>query len=443
MVGNAQVSLTWTAPSSDGGAAITDYVMQYSSNGGTNWTTFNDGTSTNTSATITGLTNGTAYVFKVAATNSVGTGNYSGNSNSVTPSGPEYCEPHGGPGWSSVPLRPEALFDGNVNTFSNACDYSGQFAGGCNFDMTYTFAQGGLSVSPSVSVYVGLGVAPSQIGNATNIIRVNNTDITQKVKDAGLYGTPGWLEVTSEVGSVFNSITLKAIDGVSNPAISAISVAGAIVRNCSASAPGAPTSVAGTAGNAQVSLTWTAPSSDGGAAITDYVIQYSSNGGTDWTTFNDGTSTSVSAVVTGLTNGTTYLFKVAALNSVGTGSYSSNSSSLIPSAAGTGYLADGPEWGPFQGYVLCPAGTYDGVTYYVNSDGPPRVLFRESGYWYLSYTGNYPSPGTSGFGGPPDAYVQNNSATPPLSGWGGYYGGGVLVAGASGSGYGGTCGVVP
>jgi hypothetical protein len=39
--------------------------------------------------------------------------------------------------------------------------------------------------------------------------------------------------------------------------------------------------------------------------------------------------------------------------------------------------------------------------------------------------------------------VQNNSATPPLSGWVGYYGGGVLVAGASGSGYGGTCGVVP
>lgn len=38
--------------------------------------------------------------------------------------------------------------------------------------------------------------------------------------------------------------------------------------------PSAPTSVVGTSGNGQVSLTWTAPSSDGGSAITDYVVQY-------------------------------------------------------------------------------------------------------------------------------------------------------------------------
>ncbi|NDC26057.1 MAG: adhesin, partial [Proteobacteria bacterium] len=44
--------------------------------------------------------------------------------------------------------------------------------------------------------------------------------------------------------------------------------------------PGAPTGVSGTSGNTQVSLTWDAPTSNGGALITDYAIQYSSNGST-------------------------------------------------------------------------------------------------------------------------------------------------------------------
>jgi hypothetical protein len=86
--GDAQVSLTWSAPSSDGGASITDYVVQYSSDSGSNWTTFADGTSNSTGATVTGLTNGTAYVFRVVAKNSTGTGNYSANSPSVTPTAP-------------------------------------------------------------------------------------------------------------------------------------------------------------------------------------------------------------------------------------------------------------------------------------------------------------------------------------------------------------------
>ncbi|NBV51266.1 fibronectin type III domain-containing protein [bacterium] len=104
--------------------------------------------------------------------------------------------------------------------------------------------------------------------------------------------------------------------------------------------PGAPTGVAGTEGHRQVDLTWTAPASNGGSAITDYVIEYSSNSGTSWTTFADGTSTTASATVTGLTNGTAYIFRVSAVNAAGTGAASSNSASDTPYTATGGTITE-------------------------------------------------------------------------------------------------------
>ena len=97
--------------------------------------------------------------------------------------------------------------------------------------------------------------------------------------------------------------------------------------------PGAPTSVAGVAGNGQVVVSWTAPSSTGGSAITDYTVQYSSNGGSTWSTFTHTASASTSLTVTGLTNGTAYVFQVAAVNAAGRGSYSSTSASVTPKSS--------------------------------------------------------------------------------------------------------------
>jgi titin len=90
------------------------------------------------------------------------------------------------------------------------------------------------------------------------------------------------------------------------------------------------------ADNEQVVLLWTPPASNGGAPITDYVVQFSSDGGSTWTTFVRAgpqyTGTATAAIVTGLTNGTPYVFRVAAVNSVGTGPYLTTPSSVTPVA---------------------------------------------------------------------------------------------------------------
>jgi hypothetical protein len=64
-----------------------DYVVQLSANGGSTWTTYAHETLTATSLDVTGLTGGTAYVFRVAAKNSAGQGNWSSVSSPYTPTG--------------------------------------------------------------------------------------------------------------------------------------------------------------------------------------------------------------------------------------------------------------------------------------------------------------------------------------------------------------------
>ena len=78
--GDGQVTLAWTAPDSIGGGDITGY--EYEQDGSGSWTSTG---ATATSHTVTGLTNGQAYTFRVRAVNSVGPGEASAASASVTP----------------------------------------------------------------------------------------------------------------------------------------------------------------------------------------------------------------------------------------------------------------------------------------------------------------------------------------------------------------------
>ena len=81
--GNGEVVLTWEAPENDGGFAITDYEVRI--NGRGSWISTG---SIHTTHTVTGLTNGTAYVFEVRAVNRIGRSRAS-NRAEATPIAPE------------------------------------------------------------------------------------------------------------------------------------------------------------------------------------------------------------------------------------------------------------------------------------------------------------------------------------------------------------------
>ena len=91
---------------------------------------------------------------------------------------------------------------------------------------------------------------------------------------------------------------------------------------CGVIAPAAPTGVAATPGNAQATISWTAPSWNGGSAITSYRATASPGGATC-------TTTSTGCTLTGLTNGTTYTVTVTATNTAGTGP-ASTSTTVTP-----------------------------------------------------------------------------------------------------------------
>ncbi len=96
-----------------------------------------------------------------------------------------------------------------------------------------------------------------------------------------------------------------------------------------ATVPAAPTNVSAVAGNGEATVTFTAPTENGGSPITGYEVTDSSGN-----VVTTGAASPI--VITGLTNGTSYTFTVKAINGLGKSTASADSNAVIPQKSSGG-----------------------------------------------------------------------------------------------------------
>lgn len=258
--GDAQATVSFTAPASSGSSEITEYLVTSTPSGFT-------ASGPASPIIITGLSNGTSYTFTVQAKNTAGLGPASADSNSVTPAG-----------ITTIPGAPTAV---------TATEGDRQATVGFN--------------------------APVSNGGKT----ITGYTVTSSPGGITATGSTSPITVTGLTNGTSYTFTVFATNDVGPGAPSAHS--NSIIP---AQVPGAPVIGSATAGNHQATVSFAAPASDGGSAITGYLV-----------TSNDGIAgagTSSPITVSGLANGTGYTFTVRALNAVGAGPASAASNSVTP-----------------------------------------------------------------------------------------------------------------
>ncbi len=451
--GNGQVGLTWSAPSANGGATITDYVVEYSTDN-SNWTIFADGTSATAAATITGLTNGTPYYFRIAAVNIAGTSTYLASSATTTP--------------ATTPSAPQSLAVSSVSTGTIATNglvgywsFDGSSTLGVNSvagnttltaggSPTYTASGkngGGLLLNGSsylsgsvlnlptgsTSYTIGGWVRNTTLGsqgilgwgnwgstNQTNALRTSSNSFyhywwgndVNPAMPSGQTILNTWRHViatydgttrriyldgallSSAAASGLNAQNMNFRIGSTNNSENFIGTLDDIViYNRALSLAEVGNVMNQTAG--QATLTWsdmTGTALTGGAAITSYTVDYSTDN-VNWTNSAAGASTTTSATVTGLTSGASYYFRVRGINAVGNGVYATTGPRSIANPATLTYNGNSNTAGAVPS---------DSTSYFVGSSavvlGNTGALER-AGYTFAGWTDNSSGTGTVYTGG--------------------------------------------
>ncbi len=345
--GDHQASVSFTAPASNGGSAITGYTVTSSPGGSTQ-------SCATSPCVITGLTNGTAYTFTVHATNVNGNSVESAASTAVTP--------------AARPGAPTAvvatLGDHQASVAFTAPASNG---GSAITSYTVTSAPGGVTAtcvgSPCVVTGLTNGTAYTFTVHATNAIGASvESAPSTAVTPAGVPAAPTAVSADPGDHQASVSFTAPANNGRPITSYTVTSAPGGATTSCASSpcvvtgltngtaytftvhatnaignsvestpsiavtpavAPGAPTGVSATLGDHQASVSFTAPASNGGSPITSYTVTSAPG--------DIFVSCTVSpCLVTGLTNGTAYTFTVHATNGVGDSVESTPSAAVTP-----------------------------------------------------------------------------------------------------------------
>lgn len=316
--GNALVTASWTAPTS--ADPIVGYRIRYSTNNGSTWTTH--GTDFDTSVlsrTISSLTNGTQYLFQVAAltgdlNNSPTLGTWSASSQPTIPGGP-----------SAPTLGSLVVGNGKLTVPFTAPSGDGGFP---ITDYEYS-TNDGSSWTSSGSI-----TSPIVISGLTNgttyTVRLRAKSSTSGVQSSSASGTPR------------------------------------------ATAPAAPTLGSIESLDAELRVTFSAPSDNGGSAVTNY--KYSTDGVNYRALSPSQTSSPITISKLSLdgstliANGTSYSITLKAVNSTGD-SPASNSISAVPKASQS--VSWQPEKLSFSGSEVLRFTPFP----LANSDGPGSIVY--------------------------------------------------------------------
>ena len=359
---DGQLGVSWTAPTNNGGSAITGYSVQYRTGSG-NWSDWPHG-GTATTATITGLTNGTAYQVRVRTVNKIGNGSWS---NSVVGT------PAGLPAAPAAPTLAESdqqltvTWISPVNNGAAITGYDVQYRAGDRGDFTahthvgttasavITGLTNGQSYQVEVRARNSQGAGP--YSDATAGIPFNAPGIPVATVaarnesilllwaapiDTGGYpithyrlviwpvATPAAVTYIENIPAADTSYTFT---GLTNGVEYSISIRAHTAKGESAwhafllaipklDPPGIPTVLTLVSGNTKLKVSWTAPDDDGGSPLTGYNVQYrlATVTGVTWPSWPH-TDTEVSTTITGLTNNLEYRVRVAAVSANGTSEY--------------------------------------------------------------------------------------------------------------------------
>ena len=301
--GRTRIDLSWTAPVGNGGAAITGYKIEVSTDGGTDY----DDLVADTNQTVTGFIHlgvppGATRHYRVSAINSAGTSTASDAADATTEAAP-------------VPEAPTALMASPI--------------GPTRIDLSWAAPtdNGGAAIT----------------GYRIEVSTDGGTDYEDVVADTG--GTNRTYSHTGLRGGTTYHYRVSAINSAGTGGASLPAHA----TTAAATAPGAPTGLmAEPNGPTQIDLRWTAPASDGGAAIAGYRIEVSTDGGNNYRNVVANTNNTATAYPhTGLAGDTAHRYRVSAINSVGEGDRATDDATTdaatIPHAP-TGLMAeaDGP-----------------------------------------------------------------------------------------------------
>ncbi len=290
--GDGEAVLSWTNPNN---ATISGWKFRQKSGGGSygGWTPIDDSDASTTSHTVSNLTNGTLYGFRVRAVNAAGDGAAS-DEETVTPMAPAPCR----------------IGVGNVRAVTSGSARSLSF---------------GVRIPANCGVITGLQYQTRASGRSWGASWTDFDDIGMSgFADSGSARTPSGRETASVSGGGVREVRVRALNGLSEGPAS--NEAGATFA-----VPPVPTGLSATAGAASAVLSWDAQAAAQG--VTAWVVGYRQGSG-DWQTQTvEGGGDTTTATVTGLA-AAEHTFRVKARNGNGDSGWS-QTATAVPTAATT------------------------------------------------------------------------------------------------------------